>query len=253
MNLLAASSLAAALAAQPAGLAQPDGQWAVDYGARSCAAVRAFQHDDYGGMALRIEPGLFGGQNVRIVFADAPFPATVGTIAAVVASTDAPQSWNTRLAALDDGRQLLSLSYPSSKNLAVPGRIDITVPAMPSLSFAIPADALDAPIRTCLDDLWTELEIPSVRGQQVETHPEPVFGLFTPADYGSDGWAQTVYTVGTDGRIAHCFVWESSGSAPIDRKVCDILRKRYRSDPALDAEGNPVAVTYNVRIVFTTS
>lgn len=48
------------------------------------------------------------------------------------------------------------------------------------------------------------------------------------------------YVVETDGRVTHCSVTRSSGSAVLDRTTCDLIELRFRYDPARDRFGRPI-------------
>jgi len=55
-----------------------------------------------------------------------------------------------------------------------------------------------------------------------------------------EGTVYVRFTVGTDGRAHGCAVIRSSGDADLDDTTCDLIERRYRYRPALDAEGRPV-------------
>jgi len=47
-------------------------------------------------------------------------------------------------------------------------------------------------------------------------------------------------TVGTNGRVTNCEVFEPSGSASLDETTCRIMRERTRFSPARGSDGNPM-------------
>ena len=49
------------------------------------------------------------------------------------------------------------------------------------------------------------------------------------------------YVVGTDGRVGHCRVVQSSGSTEADAITCRLIEQRFRYRPAQRADGTPVA------------
>ena len=51
---------------------------------------------------------------------------------------------------------------------------------------------------------------------------------------------QLVFTVGVKGRVTDCRVTVPSGNGPLDRVVCDSIRRGLRYRPATDAQGRPV-------------
>lgn len=54
------------------------------------------------------------------------------------------------------------------------------------------------------------------------------------------GTVGTRVHVATDGRVTECRVIESSGSAILDIQTCDIIRTRFRYEPARNHDGQPV-------------
>lgn len=48
------------------------------------------------------------------------------------------------------------------------------------------------------------------------------------------------YTVGVDGRVTECTIARSSGSAELDETTCRLIQKRFRFEPARDAQGRKV-------------
>ena len=51
------------------------------------------------------------------------------------------------------------------------------------------------------------------------------------------------FTVGTNGRVSDCTVTRSSGSASLDEATCRLILRRFRYEPARDAQGRPHADT----------
>jgi TonB family protein len=88
--------------------------------------------------------------------------------------------------------------------------------------------------------------------------PQSVGGLvslFSTDDYpssavraGEEGTTGVRLMIGTDGRVGGCDVISSSGSAALDAATCNILRRRARFRPALDAEGRPTIDYYTQRV-----
>lgn len=54
-------------------------------------------------------------------------------------------------------------------------------------------------------------------------------------------------TIGTDGLVKDCIIVEPSPDAQADAITCRLARERFRFNPALDAQGNPVAGQYRWR------
>ncbi|HEX8374576.1 MAG TPA: energy transducer TonB, partial [Geminicoccaceae bacterium] len=49
--------------------------------------------------------------------------------------------------------------------------------------------------------------------------------------------------IGANGRVTACEVARSSGSADLDRTTCDLIRRRFRYEPARDAAGRAIPDT----------
>ena len=60
------------------------------------------------------------------------------------------------------------------------------------------------------------------------------------------------YTVATDGRVHGCTVTQSSGNVDLDDVTCRLIERRFRYEPARDAEGRPVADTLTGRHIWWT-
>lgn len=74
-----------------------------------------------------------------------------------------------------------------------------------------------------------------------------VAGRIRPKDYPRAAWKARIegtvlarLSVGADGRVTGCAVMRSSGSAELDAATCDLIRARFRYEPARDASGRPV-------------
>lgn len=78
------------------------------------------------------------------------------------------------------------------------------------------------------------------------TRPRYVSGRLVNSDYprgarDAEGSVTVEFTVETDGRVSECQVTESSGNADLDTTTCRLIERRFRYDPARDAEGRAVA------------
>lgn len=74
-----------------------------------------------------------------------------------------------------------------------------------------------------------------------------VRGQLSGADYpraarraGIGGVVLTRYDIGPDGRVHRCTVTGSSGNAQLDEATCRLVKRRYRYQPARDANGEAV-------------
>ena len=77
--------------------------------------------------------------------------------------------------------------------------------------------------------------------------PRHISGRLRHSDYprwakdsGIGGTVTVILTIETNGRVSHCEVARSSGSAGLDDMTCELLQERYRYRPARDAQGRPV-------------
>lgn len=61
--------------------------------------------------------------------------------------------------------------------------------------------------------------------------------------FGVDrGYAHLLLTVATTGRVTDCSVTQGSGSAEVDRHLCDVMMRQSRWAPARDRQGQPLTV-----------
>ncbi len=65
-----------------------------------------------------------------------------------------------------------------------------------------------------------------------------------------EGTTGTRLAVSAEGRVTNCEVTSSSGDSSLDQATCRNLTRRARFTPALDRDGNPVASTFNRRVVW---
>lgn len=79
------------------------------------------------------------------------------------------------------------------------------------------------------------------------TGPRQIKGRIRSSDYpraaveaGSSGMVSVRYTVAVDGHVSRCMITRSSGSRDLDETTCQLIRQRFRFEPARDAYGRPV-------------
>ena len=58
---------------------------------------------------------------------------------------------------------------------------------------------------------------------------------------GIEGSVSVRFTVGTDGAVSGCRVVRSSANAELEATTCRLIERRFRYEPARDAQGRPVA------------
>ena len=83
---------------------------------------------------------------------------------------------------------------------------------------------------------------------QLASNARHVSGEFTMNDYpasalrdGAEGRTVVGFTVDTSGEVRDVGLVESSGNSALDNAACNIIGKRFRFEPALKTDGNPVA------------
>ncbi len=59
----------------------------------------------------------------------------------------------------------------------------------------------------------------------------------------AEGNVAVRYTVRPDGRVEDCRIMRSSGHKELDETTCELIERRFRYDPARDADGRPVPET----------
>lgn len=124
--------------------------------------------------------------------------------------------------------------------------------------FAMPGfKKAQAVLENCLSGLRTE-HVGKEVTNLIATSPKPkrpVVSYFSVGDYpaeavakGEQGYVGALAWVASDGRVDDCKVIESSHRRTLDDRTCEIIRKRVRFDPGLDAEGKPIRSPYYQRI-----
>ena len=84
-------------------------------------------------------------------------------------------------------------------------------------------------------------------GGGVAVGARQISGRIVDADYPRaarrtriEGTVRVHFTVGADGRAGGCRVVITSGNAELDATTCSLIERRFRFEPARDAEGRPV-------------
>jgi protein TonB len=113
---------------------------------------------------------------------------------------------------------------------------DVTV--KPTLDPVVPV--LDPPKR----DFTRAVQPGPGRASWVTTDDYPP----QPLREGIKGAVAISVQVGADGRVQGCAVTKSSGNAQLDDATCRLYARRAHFQPALDAEGKPVASVHADRI-----
>jgi TonB family protein len=115
-----------------------------------------------------------------------------------------------------------------------------------------------AALRECEKDLLATWGMDPAAIAVIATFPHRPGGLasmFNSDDYpGSairkeeQGTSAVRFWVGTDGQARDCQIVESSGSAALDAKTCEVIAKRGKFEPARTAAGTAVDCIAYMRI-----
>ena len=88
-------------------------------------------------------------------------------------------------------------------------------------------------------------------GRYATTKPVKIAGDLSEADYAKAGRAKRrgtaviiVLTVGADGRVSDCHVYQPGGDPDADMVTCKLASERFRFTPAADQNGDPIDATY---------
>lgn len=134
--------------------------------------------------------------------------------------------------------------------LSVIGLISLMIWADVMVKIAGPTDALEPLDR---QDVRQVAAVPFEAGTSRPARPigNPGNWLGT-ADYPAsalrgekEGLVRFTLAIDPFGEVAECRITESSGVRQFDDRACAALRTRARFHPALDADGQPVAGTFN--------
>ena len=119
-----------------------------------------------------------------------------------------------------------------------------------------------AALRKCTDELLTHWGIDVKRHKSLSRKAVPAGSpqkWLTSSDYpssllrkGAQGIVHFRLSVDKEGNVDGCHIQRSTRPQGFDDAVCHILARRARFEPALDAEGNPIASYYldTVRFVI---
>lgn len=117
-----------------------------------------------------------------------------------------------------------------------------------------------AAMRKCTDELLTHwgIDLEAHRGLTRVAAPANNPGQWIrPSDYptdlmvrGAQGLVQFRLSVGADGVPTQCHIQKSTRPEGFDKAACDALMRRARFEPALDANGQPIASYWRSAVRF---
>ena len=248
------ASIATPAAAAPL---QPTSSWNLDYGETQCAAGRSYGKPSKP-ITLVIVPTI-GGENYRLlVSVPTSGPASARQFeGAVDFDGKKTKGWLLKYGAKGVQMTNYQMRVPaaemekarSATSVALRGDrgwdVQFALSDMPAVLDALEKCTLD------LQAYWHRGDKTVVR--TTTTDQRDARALFTGDDYpgealvrGQEGTAQYELLVNEAGIVAGCDVPLPSGVPALDVMGCEVLQKRAKFSPAIDAEGKPV------RTVITT-
>jgi len=139
--------------------------------------------------------------------------------------------------------------------------LDVIAKGKPSLRLKL--GSLGKPmaaLRTCTDDLLANwgIDLAAHRGLTRPAIPVGSPGdWLTSSDYPDEplmarqpGLVQVRLSVGVDGKPTDCFIQQSTRGAGFATTVCQALMRRGRFEPALGADGKPIASYWRTSVRF---
>jgi TonB family protein len=241
----------------------PEGRWVINWAEQNCTLSRRGVGEDAPGIGLT---SASSGEYPQILFLNPPAGTSRLPRSAAVDIVLLPQgdrlsgyvdrsqrATNERAIIVGVGVDDLPDRFARSEAIALErnGRrlVEVAYPAA--------AQAVEA-LRTCSDDLMAGWGIDTAARRALSRLPQGNAARFiTNDDYperalraGEEGSVVVRVRVEPDGRVGECVPISSSGSEAIDRRTCHIFTSRVRYEPALDAQGNPVAAMMVSRITW---
>jgi TonB family protein len=227
--------------------------WQVDWGDYFCTLIRLQSEDIPFATAMRTVPGSFTASLRLVRLGDESLPRRVSSIAVQPSG----QSWDVTASSevLRNGMPVLALSsLPDTFWDALAGATELQLrdgtQVRRSIPLTRPAAAVRG-LRRCVSDALREWGVDEAGLRALQRRPETsnAYGL-TPGDYpssalrtGRSGRVLVRIAVNADGRATDCAVAATSDDPALDRTTCDVVLRRARFTPALDASGAATAAT----------
>jgi TonB family protein len=236
-----------ATAAPAAPLLTPTGPWNVEFADSMCLLSRPF-----GTTTLFLKPGMLGSSLEIIVTQPATSIADPVGGKAVIGVAGSPPVAESYFTAYSTARMRLLRINLRDDSLALSGvRGSLAIEAQPESEhlFSVAGIERALPVlTTCVDQLRTLYKVGQADLAAIATKPKAdLKNYFSSADYPEEalnkrqfGTVGVLLWVEADGRISTCEKIESSASLILERATCNILKRRARFAPALDAAGTAV-------------
>ncbi len=287
--LLAPTAVALVLATQPAAAAplqlDPTSKWVVDYREDSCRLSRQFGAGDQQVLLLLSRYG--PGDTFRMTIAGKPTRAlirpkirlrfepneeeqqleavesTLGKLPAILFSPafsidkyeglgeyrfDDPSTW-------PDRRELAPQRFAAVRNLTV--GVDRSKPLVLRTG---PLDKAFGVMTSCIDNLLTSWGVDPAREKSLQRRPTPKANpadWITTSDYPADMVAagqpaivEFRLNIDATGAVTACHIQETTRAKAFDDAVCKSMIRRAKFNPAIDANGVPVASYWRQTVRF---
>jgi hypothetical protein len=244
-------------AAEQSEAAQPS-RWQVDYGESRCTLSRVFGDNAPISLGIRISPGNEAAdlivvnpawsrgdrlpERVEVVLQ----PSGARLPAAFARSSPVPSARHQFLRLSGVDRRFFDLfATATGLSLEGSGRELVSVPLSQTRG------ALTA-LRTCHDDLMRAWGVDPAVVASLQRWPMPLGDtdrMMSSDEDMTEGdstafFAIIRYTIGTNGRVGACDLVWSGGDQSIGDVLCQRARRGARYEPAIGADGQPVAVQF---------
>lgn len=268
------ASLTAAIASPPSALASPVelapiSPWNVNYGEESCKLIRAFGSEDspvtisyerfgpaeWGSMVLigkRLASNAVR-RNVRVWFGDTPPKAAQSAFNGTVSTTHTPLVIVSTVA--NPAAEGATRNTPDPQLEKLLNRL--TFESEGHILFTLLTGRMDQPftaMRKCTSALVKEWGLDPDVQDRLSRGPQPLTKPTTwiqdndfpyiPLIEGESGIVHFRLIVGTDGVPTKCVIQSKTSPDSFAPMTCQLLLKRARFAPGLDANGQPVETFY---------
>jgi TonB family protein len=238
------------------------GRWIVDWGEQRCSLVRETGGVTPVSLMVRTVPG---ARQAELWLLDPKWRGPVF-------SSWKPFEIFLQPSGFQVTAQALSVSHRGQKGIGVtnidegflknlPGSASVRIEndGRPIVSVELPGSARAvAALRQCEATVLRDWGLDPAVIASLRRPPEPIEsipGRFRDDDYPTEailaqqsGSVLVRLTIEVDGRVGECAIVESSGAALLDQRTCQVIVRRGRYRPALDASGAPVRALAAIRI-----
>lgn len=269
----------------------PASKWLIDYADDSCRLAREFGEGERASLVVieRFQPGdefrlIVAGDAFHHVRSGRDATLRFGAAEAEQEAAFMEGEWAGAPALIFSGRLRIApdtVHEQAERNKLIPIERHLFEPAPigPERESAVAflsVDASGAPevvfetgslgepfaaLRTCMDELLTHWGIDVERHRALSRKAVPIQAedWFHSSDYppsllrkGAQGMVHFRLSVDSEGRASACHIQRSTRPEGFDEAACDVLMRRARFKPALDAAGKPIASYYIASVQFVT-